>query len=143
MTTDTDAAPAGGSVSGASGRCLCGAVSYTVVGPLRDVFECHCERCRRFTGHHMAATAADADQVCVEGEPLRWFSPDPAVEYGFCSHCGSSMFWRSTAPGERMSIAAGTLDQPTGLRTTEAWWVDAAADYIDLPPRRVEHSGDG
>jgi hypothetical protein len=47
----------------ASGRCECGGVSYTVVGPLRSVWNCHCHRCRRFTGHHMAATAAAPDRV--------------------------------------------------------------------------------
>lgn len=45
------------------GRCDCGAVLYEMTGPLRDVFNCHCFRCRRFTGHHMAATAVPADRL--------------------------------------------------------------------------------
>src|SRR6516164_7818396 len=52
----------------ASGRCLCGAVSFQVFGDLRDVFNCHCHRCRRFTGHHMAATAADVADLKIEDE---------------------------------------------------------------------------
>jgi hypothetical protein len=47
------------------GRCLCGAVTYRVTGLLRDVYNCHCHRCRRFTGHHMAATAADVTEVSI------------------------------------------------------------------------------
>ena len=67
----------------ASGRCLCGAVSFQVVGDLRDVFNCHCHRCRRFTGHHMAATAANVTDLMIkdEGSALRWFYPAPEAGY--------------------------------------------------------------
>lgn len=116
------------------GSCLCGDVSYSVVGPLRDVYNCHCDRCRRFTGHHMAATAAPTENVRVEGdESLAWYAAAEGVEYGFCSRCGSSLFWRTAANPERLSITAGSLDQPTGLRTTRAWYVAETADYHERP----------
>ncbi len=126
-----------------TGSCLCGAVTYQVEGPVRDVFDCHCERCRRFTGHHMAATAAQPSQVTFTGAEPTWFSPHETVEYGFCGRCGSSMFWRATNGRSHISIAAGTLDQPTGLRTTAAWWVVEAADYHERASGLVEHEGDG
>ena len=28
-----------------AGGCLCGAVRYELVGPLRDVVNCHCSEC--------------------------------------------------------------------------------------------------
>jgi hypothetical protein len=109
-------------------------VRYEVTGPLRDVYDCHCERCRRITGHHMAATAASPDDVVFhEQSTLRWYEPAPGVFYGFCGRCGSTLFWRADAHPEKLSISAGTLDQPTGLRTTQAWWVSQAGDYYDRP----------
>jgi len=42
----------------ARGRCLCGAVRYELRGPLRPVVACHCNMCRRTSGHFAAATAA-------------------------------------------------------------------------------------
>ncbi len=127
----------------ARGRCLCGRISYVVRGGLRDVVNCHCERCRRFTGHHMAATsAARADLSVADPEShLRWFFPVPEAGYAFCALCGSSLFWRSAADDQRWSICAGTLDTPTGLATTEAWWTSQAGDYHvrpDLPERETE-----
>jgi hypothetical protein len=118
----------------ARGRCLCGAVAFRVLGPLRDVINCHCHRCRRFTGHHLAATSAARDDVEIhdpDGQ-LTWFSVDEA-RYAFCRRCGSSLFWQGSSTPDRLSIGAGTLEPPTRLHTVEAWWVSEASDYHDRP----------
>jgi hypothetical protein len=120
----------------ATGRCLCGAVRYEVRGPMRGVLQCHCEECRRWHGHVSASTAVRrADLVLVEERGLRWIdSPRSAARArrGFCAECGSSLFW--DPPGrDTISIAAGTLDSPTGLHVTGHWYVEQAGDYYDLP----------
>ena len=122
----------------ASGRCICGAVAFDVRGPLREVHLCHCTECRRWAGHVWAATeAAWADLHFSEERGLRWIdSPDSVwdARRGFCSACGSSLFWQ--VPGsDRVSLAAGCLDGPTGLETTEQIWVDSAGDYYELDER--------
>ncbi|MGB5952181.1 MAG: GFA family protein [Ornithinimicrobium sp.] len=123
-----------------SGGCACGAVQYHCVGQLRPVVNCHCPRCRRFTGHYMAATGCIAsDLVLVSDSSLQWYEPSAGVFYGFCGTCGSSLFWRADGLPNWISISAGTLDQPTGLRTTEAWWVQEAADYHQLAPGLIDH----
>jgi hypothetical protein len=106
------------------------------------VIDCHCERCRRFTGHYLAATSAAATGVTVvdPDDRLRWFTV-PGAEYGFCAACGSSLFWRADSSPEVLSICAGTLEPPTGLVTTEAIWVSHASDYFarpDLPEHQTE-----
>jgi hypothetical protein len=120
----------------ATGRCLCGAVIYEVRGPLRDVLMCHCQECRRWHGHVAAYTAARRDElVMTEQRGLRWVqSPhsDAGARRGFCGECGSSLFWDPLGR-EIVSIAAGTLDQPTGLRVAAHWFVSQAADYAALP----------
>jgi hypothetical protein len=82
----------------------------------------------------MAATTAAVEELRVDdpGARLRWYFPVPEAGYGFCSACGSSLFWRSTDES-RWSICAGTLDPPTGLRTVGAWWLSEASDYHVLP----------
>ena len=118
------------------GRCECGGVEYKVVGALRDVWNCHCARCKRITGHHFAATAAVVSAITITETTLRWYSPEPTVAYGFCGTCGSSLFWRTTARPESISICAGTLNSPTGLTTTQAWWTSTASDYHERPAVR-------
>jgi hypothetical protein len=121
-------------IRGNAGRCLCGAVRYAVSGQLRPVVDCHCERCRRFTGHYLAATSSAAADVAIEDPDgrLTWFGV-PGAGYGFCSACGSSLFWRADSSPDALSICAGTLEPPTGLVTTDALWVSHASDYFIRP----------
>jgi hypothetical protein len=93
----------------------------------------------------MAATSADPDSVDISDADgaLSWYSPMPRVHYGFCRTCGSSLFWRSDDHPERLSICAGTLDVPTGLRTTKAWWIADASDYFSRDPALEEYEHEG
>ncbi len=83
----------------------------------------------------MAATATDAGALKIEDRDanLRWYYPAQEAGYGFCKECGSSLFWQSPATPGRISICAGTLDPPTGLRTVQAWWSSEASDYHTRP----------
>jgi hypothetical protein len=123
------------------GGCLCGAVRYVARGPLRDVLICHCVDCRRFHGGPGAYTALPKDDLeLVADWGLRWRpSPesDASAERGFCGECGSSLFWRAPAR-TTISVAAGTLDGPSGLRTIGHIYDAQRADWEhsdDLPRR--------
>jgi hypothetical protein len=114
-----------------AGGCLCGAVRYQVAGPLRDVINCHCSRCRRAHGHFAAYTATHSEALSVtEARGLRWYVAD-GRERGFCAECGASLFWRR-AGAEHTAIAAGTLDTPAGLRTAAHIFTDSRADYYEI-----------
>ncbi len=119
----------------ATGRCLCGAVRYEVRGELRDVVYCHCDECKRWNGSVGAYAAVRATDLEVSSTALRWIeSPlsDRGARRGFCAECGSSLFWDPQDAGS-ISIAAGTLDRPTGLRTAGHWYTHQAGDYYELP----------
>ena len=82
----------------------------------------------------MAGTAAQPEHVEFDADAtLRWYTPHPTAQYGFCGECGSSLFWRATIDPDKLVICAGTLDAPTGLKTTMAWWVAEASDYHARP----------
>ena len=115
----------------ATGGCLCGAVRYEVTGPLRDVVHCHCRRCLRSHGHAAAYSAcARSDLVLVSDADLRWYEADDRAR-GFCGVCGASLFW-SAAGRDSISVAAGTLDQPTGLKTIAHIYTHDRADYYEI-----------
>ncbi len=122
------------------GGCLCGAVRYAVVGPLRDVVACHCEQCRRTSGHHVAATSAAASDLSVTGT-VRWYASSAEARRGFCPVCGSNLFWERPGGGQ-VSISAGTLDLPTGLRLRGHIFVADKGDYYEISDGTPQSPGD-
>jgi hypothetical protein len=118
-----------------TGGCLCGAVRFDAAEPVRDVVVCHCRECRRWTGGAWPAAAAATDALEVRADaPLVW-RDSPASETrarrGFCSACGSTLFWQ--APGrDTISFGAGTLDDAGGLRVVAHIWVSQSAAW-ELP----------
>lgn len=97
------------------GGCLCGHVRFTLTGPLRPVIYCHCNQCRKQTGHYLAATAVDLDRLALE-HPGRvsWYSSSPEAMRGFCAQCGSGLFWQADGR-DSISVLAGSLDDPSVL----------------------------
>lgn len=121
------------------GRCLCGAVSFRVTGPLREIIACHCSMCRRATGTFVAATAAADDHLSVTGsDRLGWYRSSDEAERGFCRDCGSNLFWRRPGSG-RTSILAGSLDQPTGLHIARHIFVADKGDFYEIGDDAPRH----
>ena len=115
-----------------TGSCLCGGVRFEVRGPLRPVVACHCTQCRKTSGHYVAATQARQADMAITGDSLSWYQSSQSAERGFCGTCGSNLFWRRVG-GTAISIFAGALDGPTGLRMESQLYTDSAGDYYDLP----------
>lgn len=114
------------------GGCLCGGVIYELSGPLRGVVACHCVQCRKTSGHYVAATQSAASDIAISGETLKWFRSSEQAERGFCSTCGSNLFWRRIG-NPYISIFAGTIEGPTGLNMESQLYPESAGDYYDLP----------
>ena len=124
----------------ATGSCLCGGVSYEVEGSLRDVVVCHCRRCRRTHGHAAAYTAcASQHLVLTAAGSLCWYEVDGRSR-GFCGGCGASLFWRARGH-DTTSIAAGTLDAPTGLHTVAHIHVTDQGDYYAITGEGERYPG--
>ena len=116
-----------------TGGCLCGGVRYAVNGPLRDIIACHCEQCRRTSGHFVAATACHRKYFSLQQQGLRWYSAVPGYRRGFCNTCGSSLFFEESGK-DRVSIAAGSLDEPQGLQIAAHIFTAEAGDYYAIDP---------
>lgn len=77
----------------ATGHCLCGAVTYTAEDVQTDINSCHCGMCRRWNGG--PAFAAMVGKVTFEGEEnITRYDSSEWAERGFCSRCGTNLFFR-------------------------------------------------
>jgi hypothetical protein len=125
----------------ATGGCLCGGVRYEVRGPLRDVVLCHCSRCRRTHGHVAAYAACRATElVLVADDTLRWYEDEGGRARGFCGRCGASLLWRAPER-DTISVAAGSLDEPTGLKIVAQIFTRDRGDYYALDEEIEQHPG--
>lgn len=136
-STDESTAAAAGAGAVHRGSCLCGAVRFAVAGALPGPDACHCTRCRKHSGHYFVSTDVPKAALTVEGaERVTWFHSSEKVRRGFCSVCGSSLFWE---PLHRdwIGVAMGAFDGPTGTRLRIHIHVADKGDYYaitdDLP----------
>ena len=123
------------------GSCLCGQVQFEIYGDLRGVVNCHCSKCRKFHGNFGAYTRVKIENVRItKKESLKWFKSQTDetvnVRRGFCTECGSSLFWHPKDQPD-ISIAAGSLESPTNLKTVGHIWCSQISDFYrindDLP----------
>lgn len=122
-----------------TGSCLCGAVSFTLRGPLRDVLGCHCGQCRKQTGHFWAATSVPDEALeMTRQDGLAWYRASDTVQRGFCRECGATLFWKpDNAP--RIAVGVGGLEQPTGLKMTSHVFVADKGDYYEIADGLPQH----
>ena len=111
------------------GSRLCGQLHFSAPGPLRPVIACHCSQCRKTSGHFLAATSAGRDTVAIKREATGYSSSSQARR-GFCSVCGSQIFWDD--PGENIAIFVRSLDGGTGTALAEHFFCADKGDYYQI-----------
>ena len=115
-----------------SGSCMCGSVKYEITGICRDIVACHCNECRKSSGHFTAATATNPDNLkLVENSGLKWYRSSSIAQRGFCENCGSTLFWKPDS-GDRISIYVGTIDGQTGLTLSAHIFLGEKGDYYKI-----------
>jgi hypothetical protein len=117
------------------GSCLCGAVRFEVEGALPPPDACHCTKCRKFSGHFFVSTDVPRAAVTIHGaENVTWFQSSEKARRGFCSICGSSLFWDPIDQKKHawIGIAMGAFDKPTDTRIKVHVFVADKGDYYEI-----------
>ncbi|MGA0539736.1 GFA family protein [Neotabrizicola sp. VNH66] len=119
------------------GQCLCGAVQVTVANPAPHLNACHCSMCRRWTGvAFVTLDVPEADMTITGGDAVRAYTSSDWAERCFCGTCGTTLWYRLTAPGAPTDyyMAAGLLDDLSGITL-------ANEIYIDCKPEAFAFAG--
>ena len=115
-----------------SGSCLCGAVGFQVAGELPEPDACHCSKCRKVSGHFFASTDVLRSALTVRGsQHVTWFQSSQKARRGFCSTCGSALFWEPVGK-DWIGVAMGAFDKPTQTRLRIHIFVADKGDYYDI-----------
>ncbi len=115
-------------MAGTTGGCLCGAVRYTLTEAPTAYGACHCAMCRRWSGGIEMGVQTTAEKIAFAGaDRIRSYKSSDWAERAFCETCGSSLYWRLTAPGPMqgmMSLSVGSLDDMGGLSFDTEVYID-------------------
>ncbi len=124
------------------GSCLCGAVRFQVTSSFSDIEVCHCVQCRKWTGHFFANIEVPRESLEVQGEDrITWFCSSEKVRRGFCTTCGSSLFFDPIDRNKHnwIGIAMGALDTSTGAKIALHIFTAEKGDYYEIPDGERQH----
>jgi hypothetical protein len=125
-----------------TGECFCGAIAYSVAGPLRDARSCHCSRCRKaFSGQASAYALVDADRFSwTQGEHLLTaFVGDAGFGMQFCSQCGSTLC--GVYEGNVHGVTLGCVNGDPGVEIGRHIFVDSKAAWEVIPDGVTTYAG--
>jgi len=117
------------------GSCLCGAVSFEITTQPGAGEICHCTKCRKWTGHVLASTEVPRTALKIFGEEhLKWFHSSEKVRRGFCSECGSSMFFDPIDKDKHhwIGVSLGAFDSPTDTKLALHIFAAEKGDYYEI-----------
>jgi hypothetical protein len=111
------------------GGCLCGAVRYVAAEVPDHLHACHCVNCRRISGSATVSVHVPFLAMQVEGiENVTVYASSDWATRSFCGRCGSGLWYRSAGDGADYIVAAGTLDDVSGLILKREIYVDCKPD---------------
>ena len=126
-----------------SGSCMCGSVLYEITGDCREIIACHCNECRKASGHFTAATATIPENLKLVNEAgLKWYRSSSIAQRGFCQNCGSTLFWKPDS-GDRISVYVGTIDGQTKLALSSHIFVEEKGDYYEIEDNVEQYAKGG
>ncbi|WP_022693283.1 GFA family protein [Ponticaulis koreensis] len=112
------------------GQCLCGDVSFRVESAIDHVDACHCKMCQRWNGAAaVTAILSEGGLVFEKDQTLSWYNSSEWAQRGFCSKCGSSLFYRLKDNPDFWSISSGSLDLPDGIAMKHEIFIDEKPAY--------------
>lgn len=115
----------------ATGRCLCGKVSYSITSEPLRMAQCHCDYCQRSSGTgHMSLAFFPKDAIAINGETNSHTTDADSgdkVTRHFCPDCGSRLFGTNNVVTNLMGIAVGCIDD-------SSWFKPGAIVYNKRKP---------
>lgn len=118
-----------------TGRCLCGAVSYSVDAEPVWQGACYCTNCQRQTATAFSVVVGvPSSTLAVEGSTLASIKTvsegyESTTERSFCSACGSPMFSTVESMPGVVFLKAGSIDDTSWIEPTVEIWTRSAQPW--------------
>lgn len=123
-----------------TGQCLCGAVKFTATPKSGDVGVCHCSMCRKTTaGSYFAVDCGD--RLHFENEDkLGVYNSSDWAERGFCTQCGSALFWRLKDKSINI-VSVNAFDDAGDVKLDHEVYIDEKPGYYSFAEKTQQLTG--
>jgi hypothetical protein len=124
--------------------CHCGQLRVRIEGDPALVSSCHCLACQRRTGAVFASNAffKRSQVVAIDGEYRSWRRAGDSgqfLTFHFCPTCGSTVFWDADRDPDLVTVAVGTLADPSFPAPSRTIWTENRHDWLSFPESIPPH----
>ena len=113
-----------------TGSCNCKGVTWTARGEIGQPAMCHCNQCRKQSGHAWASGYCQDGDLTIKGD-VTWFALSDTAKRGFCPTCGAFLFWKEHSE-PWTSFSMGSVDGASGLKLRAHIFTADKGDYYDI-----------
>ena len=124
----------------AEASCLCGSVRIKAETVSDRLGACHCNACRKWGGGPLMAVDC-GEHVRIEGEEnVTVFDSSGWADRGFCSKCGSHLFYRLKQSGQYI-VPAGLFGDEMAFNFTHQVFIDEKPEYYSFSENTHDMTG--
>ncbi|MFK7996169.1 MAG: GFA family protein [Granulosicoccus sp.] len=114
-----------------NGSCLCKSVNISVSVASSSVGACHCSSCRKWGGGPLLAIDCGTEVTIDTETSITVFNSSEWAERGFCTRCGTHLFYR-LKENQQYSMPAGIFDDVHSLNFDHQIFIDEKPEYYDF-----------
>jgi hypothetical protein len=123
-----------------AGSCLCGKVKLRAKTVNPHVHACHCNMCRLWNGGPTMSVHCGTDVSFTNEEQITIYQSCAWAELGFCSNCGSHLFYRSIDNGEYI-MQTGSFDSEQEFVLDQQIFIDEKPAFYSLANKTRDLTG--
>jgi len=124
----------------ARGRCVCSATQITAKIVSRSVAACHCGLCRRWAGGPFMAVDCGTEVSITGEDTIAVFDSSDWAERGFCSKCGTHLFYR-LKQNQQYYMPAGIFEDDSNFVFDHQVFIDEKPEYYKFANKTTDMTG--
>ncbi|MHA1570914.1 MAG: GFA family protein [Alphaproteobacteria bacterium] len=124
----------------ATGSCLCGAVTVSAQAAQNNIGACHCGMCRKWTGGPFLATDCGTEVSFSGAENISVFNSSQWAERGFCSKCGTHLFYRLKG-NQQHFMPVGLFAEDTNFVLDHQVFIDEKPAFYTFAEKTEDMTG--
>lgn len=118
-----------------TGKCMCGASTFSAVPLSLSAGACHCTMCQKWSGGMFLAVDCGTSVAFDKAAPLSIYKGSEWAERVFCKRCGSSLVWQ-TQDGANQHVSISSFDDPGQFSIDSEIFIDRKPDSYALAGER-------